>query len=396
MQYRRFGRTEIRVPLFSCGGMRYQHKWQDVPLGEVPSDRQANLEATVRRAVELGINHIETARGYGSSERQLGLVLPQLPRDEIVVQTTIPPAADPNEFVEQFHESLERLQLESIELLALHGINNHEVLWWAVRPGGCLAAARRLVAEGKVRHVGFSTHGPLDVILAAIGHDGDGGFDYVNLHWYYIFQDNWLAIEAAARRDMGVFIISPTDKGGMLNKPPQRLVDLCQPLHPIVFNCLFCLQRPEVHTLSIGAARPEDFDLQLSVLGLLDRADELLPPIEKRLREAMVAAVGEELASGYADGLPPWHKAPGYVNMAKILWLRNLVLAYDMIEYGKMRYNLLGNGGHWFAGLNAAHVDDLHFEKALAKSPFKDQIPDWLRQTHTMLYQKPEKRLSES
>jgi predicted aldo/keto reductase-like oxidoreductase len=396
MQYRRFGRTEIRVPLFSCGGMRYQHKWQDVPLGEVPSDRQANLEATVRRAVELGINHVETARGYGSSERQLGLVLPQLRRDEIVVQTKIPAATDPNEFVEQFHESLERLQLESIDLLALHGINNHEVLWWAVRPGGCLAAARRLVAEGKVRHVGFSTHGPLDVILAAIGHDGDGGFDYVNLHWYYIFQDNWPAIEAAARRDMGVFIISPTDKGGMLNKPPQRLVDLCQPLHPIVFNCLFCLQRPEVHTLSIGAARPQDFDLQLSVLDLLDRADELLPPIEKRLREAMVAAVGEELASGYADGLPPWHKAPGYVNMAKILWLRNLALAYDMIEYGKMRYNLLGNGGHWFAGLNAAHVDDLHFEKALAKSPFKDQIPDWLRQTHTMLYQKPEKRLSES
>ena len=35
----------------------------------------ANLEATIRRAVDLGINHIETARGYGSSEMQLGRIL---------------------------------------------------------------------------------------------------------------------------------------------------------------------------------------------------------------------------------------------------------------------------------------------------------------------------------
>jgi hypothetical protein len=41
-------------------------------------------------------------------------------------------------------------------------------------------------------------------------------------------------------------------------------------------------------------------------------------------------------------------------------------------------------------------VDELDLEKALAKSPFKDRIPDWLRETHTMLYKKPETRLSES
>src|SRR5262249_50732555 len=75
--YRRFGKTNLQMPFFSCGGMRYQHKWNDVPLSEVPPDNQANLEATIRRSVELGINHIETARGYGSSERQLGLILPK-------------------------------------------------------------------------------------------------------------------------------------------------------------------------------------------------------------------------------------------------------------------------------------------------------------------------------
>lgn len=74
MKYRRFGKTELQMPVFSCGGMRYQHKWQDVPPGEVPKDGQANLEATIHRALELGINHIETARFCGlnpNSEMEL-------------------------------------------------------------------------------------------------------------------------------------------------------------------------------------------------------------------------------------------------------------------------------------------------------------------------------------
>ena len=122
----------------------------------------------------------------------------------------------------------------------------------------------------------------------------------------------------------------------------------------------------------------------------------LLPPIQERLQQALFDAVGEDVARRFAQGLPPWHSSPGYMDMARMLWLRNLWLAYDMLDYGKMRYNLLGNGGHWFAGLNAAHVDELGLEQALANSPFKEQIPDWLRETHLNLYEAPQKRLSES
>jgi predicted aldo/keto reductase-like oxidoreductase len=224
MQYRRFGRTELRMPVFSCGGMRYQQSWEDVPLDQVDPEGQRNLEATIDRSIELGINHIETARGYGSSERQLGLVLPKYPRDEIIVQTKIAPTADPQEFAQHFRESLERLRLDHVDLLAIHGINNYEMQWHSVRPGGCLSVAREFQREGKARHIGFSTHGSPELILDTIRHEGDGGFDYVNLHWYYIYQRNWPAIEAATARDMGVFIISPADKGGMLYRPSERLV----------------------------------------------------------------------------------------------------------------------------------------------------------------------------
>src|SRR5947199_10611780 len=123
MHYRRFGRTGLLMPVFSCGGMRYQHKWQDVAPKDIPANNQANLEATIHRAIELGINHIETARGYGSSEMQLGNILPTLPRDKIIVQTKVGPTEDPAEFLKKFEQSMAYLKLDHVDLLSLHGIN---------------------------------------------------------------------------------------------------------------------------------------------------------------------------------------------------------------------------------------------------------------------------------
>src|SRR6266853_3242911 len=124
MRYRRFGRTELKMPVISCGGMRYQFKWQDVPPAEIPKESQRNLEATIHRAIELGINHIETARGYGTSEMQLGNILPTLPRQKIMVQTKVGPKQSPKEFLHAFDQSLKYLRLDYVDLLALHGINN--------------------------------------------------------------------------------------------------------------------------------------------------------------------------------------------------------------------------------------------------------------------------------
>jgi len=144
MKYRRFGRTGLNMPVISCGGMRYQFKWQDVPPAEIPADNQANLEATIRRAVELGINHIETARGYGSSEMQLGRILPTFPRDKIIVQTKVGPKSTVKEFLDTFETSMKYLRLDYVDLLSLHGINNRQLLDLSLKKNGCLAAARKL------------------------------------------------------------------------------------------------------------------------------------------------------------------------------------------------------------------------------------------------------------
>src|SRR5213075_2794182 len=114
-------------------------------------------------------------------------------------------------------------------------------------------------------------------------------FDYVNLHWYFVNDLNWAAIAEAHRRDMGVFIISPNDKGGKLYDPPKKMVELCAPLSPMQFNSLYCLGRPEVHTLSCGAARPSDFDEHVQALEQAERLAQTVGPIEERLRREMAA-----------------------------------------------------------------------------------------------------------
>jgi len=392
MQYRRFGRTNLSMPVFSCGGMRYQYKWKDVPGWRIPWQQQKNLEATIRQAIELGINHIETARGYGTSELQLGRILPKLPRDKIIVQTKISPNVNPQEFAKTLATSLKNLRLEYVDLLGIHGINNSELLDYTIRPGGCLEVAQKLQKEGKIRFIGFSTHGPTNIITKTIE---TNQFDYVNLHWYYINQNNWSAIEAATKHDMGVFIISPSDKGGKLYNPPPKLVDLCYPFSPMVFNDLFCLSHSQVHTLSIGAAKPTDFDEHLKCLPLLDKADEVLPPILARLETEAMRILGETWVKTWHIGLPSQEETPGNINIPVILWLRNLALAYDMYDYAKMRYNLLGNGSHWFPGQKAEKVQGFDLHQCLINSPHADKIPALLAEAHQLLGGTEVKRLSQ-
>ena len=391
MIYRRFGKTELQMPVLTCGGMRYQQSWEDLQDKGLDTEGQANLEACIHRAIGSGINHIETARGYGSSEYQLGLVLPSLPRDEIIVQTKIGPKDTEEEFLKTFDLSMEHLQLDYVDLLGVHGINTPMILRKTLK-GGTLKAIRKLQDEGRVRHVGFSTHGPTQTIVDAIN---TGEFSYVNLHWYYFDQCNWPAIEAATQRDMGVFIISPNDKGGKLYEPPQKLVDLCAPLTPMGFNDLFCLADDRVHTLSQGVARPTDFDAHLAILPHVENATHVIAPVLERLHDEAVRQLGADWIRHWQEGLPDTKHVPGNVPLYHVLRMYNMAKAYDMTGYGKMRYNLLGSGGHWFPGEKVDKLDWDALAECIKDYRFAERVPGILRETHDLLNAEDKKRQSE-
>lgn len=385
MLTRRFGQTGLTMPVMTAGGMRFQQSWESAD--SVSAESQANLERTLYRALELGLNHIETARGYGTSEKQIGAVLPKLPRHELIVQTKVPPREDPAEFERDFLDSLGRLNLTYVDLLGIHGLNDRTQLELAIRDGGCLERALALKQRGLVRFVGFSSHAPLDVLLDAIE---DGRFEYVNLHFYWAMQQNLAALRAAAVRDMGILVISPNDKGGKLYEAPEKLKRSCEPLSPIVYNDLFCLSHNEICTLSIGARRPSDYDEHVRAVELYQQhaADPraVIAPIEARLERGIEQVLGKEWVRDWSKGLPSWQDVPGQINVREILRLYNLAKGLDMVAYGRMRYGLLENGGHWFPGNSAKHIDDQALELLLSQhSPFPKRIVGALHEAHDLL-----------
>jgi hypothetical protein len=188
----RFGKTELQMPILTVGCMRFQQQWGRTIacMDQVYSDCQQNLVDLLRAAiVKYGINHIETAWGYGSSQLQLGVALQQLmmtgevKREDLIIQTKVGPRQDPKEFREQLDECFHRLKVDYVDLFAFHGLNGDWQLdWMFAGQDNCWNVVQEYVVAGKIRHVGFSTHGPSDFIYELIE---SGKFDYVNIHHHF-------------------------------------------------------------------------------------------------------------------------------------------------------------------------------------------------------------------
>jgi predicted aldo/keto reductase-like oxidoreductase len=375
MRYRRFGKTEMLLSVFSLGAMRYL-------------ESAANAEKTILHALEVGINHIETAQGYGKSEQFIGQAMRNglsKQRDRFYLTTKIAPTKDADSMSREIERSLKKMNVDYIDNFDIHGINLYEHLDLVKNPNGCMKAVREAVDQKLIRHVGFSTHAPLDVIMDTIRTDL---FESVNLHYYYFNQHNAPAVQLAHEKDMGVFIISPSDKGGMLYNPSDELAGVSYPYTALYICDRFLLSDPRVHTLSLGAANPAEVDshqdawdndapmseLELAVLDCINRRYTLL---------------GDDLCSQCYQCLP----CPEGINIPEVLRLRNLAIGFDMVEFGKYRYKMFENAGHWFPGNKAIRCTDCG--DCLPRCPENLDIPRLLRDTHDRLQGQEGKRLWE-
>ena len=376
MEYRRFGKTEEMLSTITLGGMRFKHGTKE-PRHEVPDDTLQQAVKAVRMAFDSGINHIETAWGYKKSETIYGKVLNEelkTPRDSYYLMTKGNPMTGP-EMRQMVENQLRDLQTDYLDFYGWHGINNDQLLKTATAKNGPVEELHKLKAEGIIKHIGFSTHAPVQTIIRAIE---TGLFEFVNLHYYYFNQRNEAAVSMAQANDIGVFIISPNDKGGQLFNAPEKVRNATSSLTPIQWNARFCLQNPGIHTLSFGITEPEHFEEMKGVFPFTVPWSETEQKIKLKLDSFL-------LDDPYADydGFDLEDDQSG-VNIPAVLWLRRLWKCYDMKDYGKYRYKIFENKGHWFPGVYAfeQNLSQIDYSSVPANIPLKKLLTE----THKALF----------
>ena len=168
MRYRNLGRTGMRVSEISLGTWAFGGDW-----GTVGAD---DAYAALNRAVDLGVNFLDTADVYGDgrSERLIARLLKDRPDEEILVATKAGRLLDPHtaegygyENLSAFVErSLKNLEVEALDLLQLHCPPTE-----AYRQDSTFEALEKLKVEGKVRHYGVSVE-KVEEARMALGYPG--------------------------------------------------------------------------------------------------------------------------------------------------------------------------------------------------------------------------------
>ena len=182
-------------------------------FGGIPIQRLSEDEAVkvVRRCLELGVNFIDTANGYTTSEERIGKAISEQ-RKEVILATKS--GSRTREGVEEHLKlSLKRLRVESIDLYQFHGVSDFRDLDVVLDPSGPMAVVEEARRAGSVKHIGITSHS-MDVAKEAVKSDR---FETI------MFPFNFITCEAAdellplaREHDVGFIVMKPL-AGGMLD-----------------------------------------------------------------------------------------------------------------------------------------------------------------------------------
>jgi predicted aldo/keto reductase-like oxidoreductase len=203
MQKRILGRTGLEVSIIGFGGIK------------LPGVEKKDAVRIINRALDLGLNYIDTARNYRDSEEKIGVVLKDRRADCIIATKTT--ARDAAGLMKELETSLKNLQTDKIDLYQLHTVSDWETYERVMAPDGALMGAKKAKAQGKIDHIGISIHRDLKTMKAAIQSDE---FETVMLAYSILDQEGvgQEILPMARERNMGVIIMKPLS-GGLLCLP---------------------------------------------------------------------------------------------------------------------------------------------------------------------------------
>jgi uncharacterized protein len=225
MQYRDFGQTGFRPSALGFGAMRLPVHLDDDGRPDFKRIDYDLADAMLYRAIDAGVNYVDTAWMYHEEncEAWLGRALQGGWRERVQVATKMPVwnVKQPSDFDRILGIQLERLQTDHVDFYLLHSLDGAH--WRCVVEQDQLASAERALADGRIRHLGFSFHGlyeDFEQILAATDI-----WEFVQVQYNYMdedYQAGRRGLELAAGKGLGVIVMEPV-RGGALARsvPPQ-------------------------------------------------------------------------------------------------------------------------------------------------------------------------------
>lgn len=247
----------------------------EIGLGGIPMIRVEDLDLTdeiITRALDCGINYLDNARGYNTSEMKYGRILKDRRAEAFVATKTH--GRDRDTALQHLEESLKDLQTDYIDLWQFHDISTQELWEQITAPDGALKAAREAQEQGVVKHVGITGHNN-DVHLKAIA---SGEFDTIlcvyNLGIHSAGEE---VMPRAAEANIGVAIMKPLS-GGIFFRRPEIEIPPDKAWH-------FVLQRPEVSVGLAGANCLRDVDQAVA-------ASESFEPLSDEEKAELIEKAG--------------------------------------------------------------------------------------------------------
>jgi len=277
LEKRRLGKTGLEVTVLGFGCIKFPH---------ISAEQAA---AALDRALDLGVNFIDTARGYGDSEAKIGPVLRRR-RKEVYVATKSGQRTAKG-MMGELETSLRNLQTDYLDLYQAHWVCNDEALDQVLAPGGALEALRKAKEQGKIRHYGITMHRDHRAIRRAIESDL---FETIMLA-YNALDEEGVGIDLiplAADHDMGVIIMKPLSGGRLVSPPGTERID---GLDPVVAGTLRgIVANPNVSCVIPGMVSIDEVEQNYRAIITAQAFDEAA---RRRLFEA-IASMKKELRYG--------------------------------------------------------------------------------------------------
>lgn len=198
MKFRVLGKTQLRISEIGCGG---------IPLQRI-SQEEANQ--MIDKMIEVGINFIDSARGYTVSEEMFGKALLGK-RDKFYIATKSM-SRTYEDMKKDIETSLKNFQTDHIDLYQLHNLRDDNYL-------GALQALEEAKAQGKVRHIGFSSHS-VDFAYQLI--NKTDVFETIQIPYNFLELQALDLFKCAKAKNIGVIVMKPL-AGGNIDKAKTSL-----------------------------------------------------------------------------------------------------------------------------------------------------------------------------